>query len=421
MQPIDGTQHSFWDHLSVTRADEYAQEDELAHLPIPPAPVPPRTAAPSLAQPMQTLTEALQSVDADAGADLQDMSANWDTSTANWPEDPAFVQSQIADSTSGHDTSARWPEMTHAPVSAPPAGKTKRKDPARKRMKRPSRTGRLSYRLQRVWLTPFYRRALTIGVPAVAVVLSLVGYLLDETRRANLVAQWDAIYALVVDRPEFMVTDLRLIGAVPPAIENAIREVIEPELPQSSFRLDLGALRAELERLDAIRLADLRLTADKGLAVSITQRVPAALWRSSAGLEVLDAEGVRIGFVTDRAALPDLPLVAGDGADRRIGEALDLIEAATPLDPRLFGLVFMGERRWDVVLDRNQTIRLPETGPVAALERIIALDQAQDLLARDVMVADLRNPARPVLQVSAGALDTIRALRDTSLTERNAQ
>ncbi len=415
MRPVTGPDHSFWDHLSATRADEYAHEEELAQLPIPPAP-----AASANTAHGRTLRDMGLTADPNfAGVSSSDQTlperlAHGDT----WPEDPAALDMSAQDAAQFHDDADLWPEQTYAPLPLAAA----QAQPRRKRAKPGAlRSGRFAYRLQRVWLTPFYRRALTLGVPCVALILSIAAYLIDQDRRAGLLEQGQALYAFVVDRPEFMVTEMRLVGSLPPALATAIQEVITPELPQSSFRLDLVALRAELERLDAIRLADLRLTADGALAISVTQRVPAAVWRSSAGLEVLDAEGVRIGLVMDRAALPELPLVAGDGADRRIGEALDLIEAASPLEARLLGLVRMGERRWDVVLDRDQIIRLPETGPVAALEGIIALDQAQDVLARDVLVADLRNPSRPVLQVSAGALDTIRALRGASLTERNAQ
>ncbi len=404
MQPVnDG--HSFWDHLSVTRADEYAREEELARLPIPPAPVnPPQPASQQGAvdpRPFNPLPSPPLHFDADDGA---------------WPADPGLTTPVQAAPV------RRWPTQTAAPVSALPVASAPLLQPARKgRRLRGIASGRLAYRVQRLWLTPLIRRALTLGLPVGAVLVSLAVFLMDEGRRAHLMAQADAAYALVVDRDEFMVTELELVQTLPPAVEAAIREVIAPELPQSSFRLDLGALRVELERLDAIRLADLRLTAEGKLAIGITQRVPAILWRSTEGTEVLDAEGVRIGFVTDRSALPDLPLVAGDGANRNVGEALDLIEAASPLGARLLGLVRMGERRWDVVLDRDQIIRLPEMGAIAALERTIALEQAQDLLARDVLVADLRNPARPVLQVSAGALETIRALRGTYSTERVAQ
>jgi cell division protein FtsQ len=77
----------------------------------------------------------------------------------------------------------------------------------------------------------------------------------------------------------------------------------------------------------------------------------------------------------------------------------------------LRGLVRVGERRWDVVLDRDQRILLPEADPVPALERVIALDEATELLARDVAVVDMRNPSRPTLRLTAAAMEELRRLR----------
>ena len=210
-----------------------------------------------------------------------------------------------------------------------------------------------------------------------------------------------------------MVTTLELPQTAP-ELEPALREKLEAVLPQSTFRLDLDDLRRMVEELDWVRTADLRLKSDGVLSVTLTERVPAILWRSGAGLELLDAEGVRVALVAHRGVRADLPLIAGQGADTHVAEALELMDAAAPLGERLRGLVRMGERRWDVVLDRDQRIRLPESGAVSALERVIALDQAQDLLARDLITADLRDPARPVLQISEGAMDTLRAIRSQS-------
>ena len=96
---------------------------------------------------------------------------------------------------------------------------------------------------------------------------------------------------------------------------------------------------------------------------------------------------------------------AGDGADAHVPEAVALIRAAAPLASRLRGLERMGERRWDVVLDRNQRIMLPEKGAVHALERAIALDQAVDMLGRDIAAVDLRLPRRPTMRLNAGAVE----------------
>jgi cell division protein FtsQ len=73
--------------------------------------------------------------------------------------------------------------------------------------------------------------------------------------------------------------------------------------------------------------------------------------------------------------------------------------------------VRMGERRWDIVLDRDQRIMLPVDQPVRALERLIALDQAQELLERDVLTVDLRLQNRPSLRLAPYALVEMRRLR----------
>ncbi len=71
----------------------------------------------------------------------------------------------------------------------------------------------------------------------------------------------------------------------------------------------------------------------------------------------------------------------------------------------------MGERRWDVVLDHGQRIMLPQDRPVQALEHALALDRAEDLLARDVRAVDFRIADRPVLRLGLDAQNTLRRAR----------
>lgn len=54
---------------------------------------------------------------------------------------------------------------------------------------------------------------------------------------------------------------------------------------------------------------------------------------------------------------------------------------------------------------------LPAQGALVALEAAIAMDRAQDLLARDITVVDLRDPKRPVLRLGIDARNTIRTAR----------
>ncbi len=402
----------FWDHLAATRAQEYAQEDILADviLPDPPA-LPPQgqgSARLSLGDMSAVHGFSLaQSLDVPPRADLSD-DVLQEPPLQPLPEHASLLTS----------ASSMALDAAHLEAAVPFVGQTPSERPRAARRGKGQGTGwgtgRLAYRLQRIWLTPAYRIGFKIGTPLVAVFAAVVFFLLDDARRGAIMAQVDAVYDAVIDRPEFMVTKLQL-PKMSPELEYTLNQKLVLDLPKSSFRLDLDGLRAEIEALDWVRSADLRLLSDGVLALSVTERVPAILWRSAVGLEMLDSEGVRVAYLSQRALRPELPIIAGQGADRHVAEALELLDAAVPLGDRLRGLVRMGERRWDVVLDRNQRIRLPETGAVAALERVLALHRAQDLLARDLLVADLRNPGRPILQIGEGALDTLLDIRSQSM------
>jgi len=279
-----------------------------------------------------------------------------------------------------------------------------------RRVRRDPAPSRLAYRLHRLWLTPLFRAVLTIGLPAYAAVLGAGLFLSDSDRRAAMVETFADLRATIEERPEFLVGEIRVEGASP-AVRAALVAAGPESLPVSSFRIDLEAMRARMEAFDAVRNADLRIAAGGVLEVRVIERVPAILWRSPEGLELLDAEGHRVAMLARREARPDLGIVAGEGADRSVPEALALLAAAEALGDRLRGLERIGERRWDVVLDRGQRILLPETGAVAALERVLALDRAQDLLERDVAAVDMRNARRPTLRVTPGAIDELRRIR----------
>ncbi|WEF25218.1 cell division protein FtsQ/DivIB [Paracoccus sp. S3-43] len=276
-----------------------------------------------------------------------------------------------------------------------------RRDPA------PSR---LQYRLERMWLRPIWRRAVRVGVPAFLVAMTAGLWLSDPDRRALLTDGVQQIMTKVQSREEFQVRIMTVEGASP-VVDKALRAMLPVDLPASSFDIDLTALRLQVMQLDVIESIDLRIKPGGILSAVVKEREPAILWRHARGIEILDRTGHRVASVTARDVRPDLPLIAGEGADLAVPEALALIDAAGPILPRVRGLVRRGERRWDLVLDHGQRIMLPAQGALIAIEAAIALDHAQDMLGRDIAVIDLRNPSRPVMRLGIDARNTIRQAR----------
>ena len=277
----------------------------------------------------------------------------------------------------------------------PLSGKKPRIDPA------PSR---INYRMQRLMLTPLFRRLLRVGLPFAATFGIATFYLSDPANQRHIAMGVADMREQIQQRPEFRVELLSIEGASEP-VAGTIREIFPVPLPASSFDLDLDAIRDTIEELPPVATAALRLRQGGVLELSVTERQPAALWQTREGLHIIDAEGVIIAEAERLAAHPDLPLLTGEGAQTHVPEALALKDAAGPFEDRMMGLVRMGERRWDVVLTNHQRILLPEAAPVRALERVIILDQTQDMLERDIAIVDMRLADRPAVRMRERAVD----------------
>lgn len=265
---------------------------------------------------------------------------------------------------------------------------SKRKDPA------PSR---LRYRFNRWMLSPFARLFLRRGLPILTVVGALGIWLGDADRRADLTDRGVALWDQLQERPEFLVNLMAIDGASP-AVDTLIRDAAQLEFPVSSFDLDLSELQEVLRNLRPVEQVHLRIRPAGILQVDVVERQPVLIWRRATGLELLDDEGVSIADAPSRALHSDLPLVAGEGVADHVDEALRIFAAARPLTGRVRGLVRVGDRRWDLVLDRGQRILLPTEQPVAALHQVVHLHQQDGLLTFDVTQVDMRLPARPTVR-----------------------
>ena len=276
-----------------------------------------------------------------------------------------------------------------------------RRDPA------PSR---LAYRLSRFWASRRVRKVVTVWLPLGAVLLGAGALVLHPSQQERLHLAYAAVHGTIVNHPSFALERPVIRGAAPDTqaqLEAALAEV----LPASALTLDLDALKHTLEALTPVAAIELDVAGDGILSIEVTERSPVALIRHQTALVLTDLSGTLIREVHERASYPELPVLLGKGAEEAVPEALDILHAAQPLSDRIIGLVRVGERRWTLHLDRNQSIALPEEGAIDALLHVLALHRSQDLLSRDVTVIDMRNPNRPVMRLTENAVREVRRMR----------
>ena len=175
----------------------------------------------------------------------------------------------------------------------------------------PSRT---AYRLHRIWLTPALRALVRVGLPAALLLGGTAAWLAADGNAGRIAEGVAELRRGVEDREGFRVVAVEVAGG-PPGLAAEVEAALALELPESSLRLDLPALRAAVLALPRVAGATLRVEGGT-LRAEVTPRVPAILHRDEGGLAAYDADGRRLMTVPSRAAEPGLPLIAGAGGAR---------------------------------------------------------------------------------------------------------
>lgn len=269
---------------------------------------------------------------------------------------------------------------------------------------------RMRYRFERLWLKKSVRQVvqfwLPVGLGAWVVFATLGNATVQTTMDSGLTGLRDT----VAERPQLQVTMLSMPEASVD-LQAQIFAVAGISLPSSALDIDVEQIKAAVEKLDSVETATVMMHSDGLLEIHTVERVPTIVWRDGDTLRLIDTDGNRVAVLARRSARGDLPLIVGVGAENNVPEIMSLLAVIGPVEDRLRGFVRVGERRWDVVLDRGQTIMLPEAGAVTALRRVMALHQTEDMLARDIIIVDMRNGARPVLRLTDEAISELRRLR----------
>ena len=267
---------------------------------------------------------------------------------------------------------------------------------------------RWAFRMTRAWKKAWVRQLVMCGLPMVLVVGVGLRLAADPSVHAWVATQKANVIARLSERPEFMIAAVEVSGASP-EVTREVREVAAVSPGMSSLVLKVAELKPRIEALGPVKAAHVTLGSDGVLKIHVTERVPAALWRQRDGrLWLVDRDGALVARAMTRRGYPELPVMLGKGAPDAVPEALDLMAAGQEIRDRLRAFVRVGERRWDLVLDEELRIMLPEENSSAALSRVMAWHYGEDVLDRGLGAIDMRLEDRPTLRMTPEAHEAHR-------------
>lgn len=266
---------------------------------------------------------------------------------------------------------------------------------------------RVAYRIMRLLLIPRLRLIFTLGFPSLLIFCATLGLFININVWENISAIKKDLKLAFVERPEFMIKVASIDGSSD-ELANEIREILPLDFPVSYFDLDIKYLHKIVNEIPAVASAAIKISAGGVLQINVAEKSPAFIWRKGNVMSVIDETGSFIRIANSRVDYPKLPLVVGEAADLAVSEISSLMQANEYFKDHVRAFIRVGERRWDLILENNVRIMLPQREFLAAFDRLMLMNEAGQLLSGRLSNIDMRLVVRPTVRVDTVSVDPLK-------------
>ncbi len=184
--------------------------------------------------------------------------------------------------------------------------------------------------------------------------------------------------------------------------EPILRAAIGVSVGDPILGFSLEDTRAHIEMIPWVEHATVERRLPGTLVVNLQERRPFAIWQNQGKFVLIDRNGQVVGN-QDVSQFRHLPLVVGPGAPMAAAGLLDALRDRPALAEKVSASVRVGERRWNLRMINGTDVMLPEGHEVAALDRLIQLQQDRAVLDRPLAAIDMRLPDRLVFRPKTDA------------------
>ena len=266
---------------------------------------------------------------------------------------------------------------------------------------------RIAYRIMRLMLIPRLRLIFTLGFPSLLIFCATLGLFININVWENISAIKKDLKLAFVERPEFMIKVASIDGSSD-ELANEIREILPLDFPVSYFDLDIKYLHKVVNEIPAVASAAIKISAGGVLQINVAEKSPAFIWRKDNVMSVIDETGSFIRIANSRVDYPKLPLVVGEAANLVVSEISSLMQANEYFKDHVRAFIRVGERRWDLILENNVRIMLPQREFLAAFDRLMLMNEAGSLLSGRLSNIDMRLVVRPTVRVDTVLVDPLK-------------
>ncbi len=162
------------------------------------------------------------------------------------------------------------------------------------------------------------------------------------------------------------------------------------------LKVSIEDVKNKLENVAWIKSAVVQRVLPNTIYVRVAERIPIAILQSKYKLYLVDADGM----VLENDGIGDfsnLPIVVGEGASKEAANFLWQLEKFPKIRKQLVFAVRIGNRRWNIKINRGITVKLPEKELRYAFSVLDEISNSDGFFNDDIEEIDLRIPDRVIL------------------------
>jgi cell division protein FtsQ len=172
--------------------------------------------------------------------------------------------------------------------------------------------------------------------------------------------------------------------------ESEIVNALNADVGTSLFSLDLEKVHSRIKNLSWVEYASVRRILPNIIEVDITERKPIAIWQNNMKLALIDSEGSIIS-TKNIQKFSGLLHVVGKDANLHADSLYEHLKASPEILENIISAVRYGERRWNLILKQDITVKMPESGFSEALDYLDKMAKQKKLFGQKYKMLDLRD------------------------------
>lgn len=171
---------------------------------------------------------------------------------------------------------------------------------------------------------------------------------------------------------------------------NTIVSSLNADVGTPLFSISLDKIYHKLKNISWVQGVTLQRKLPDTIIINILERKPIAIWQNKQKLSLVDAEGnvIEADRIGDFAYMLH---VVGEDANMHAAALIEDLKNEPTISANVISAVRYGERRWNLILKQNITVKMPERDFDIALKYLSKMNEQNKLFDQNYKTLDLRD------------------------------